>query len=109
MTGIEDMQKFGKENLDVAMDNFGAYAKSMQAIAVELSDYTKKSMEDGAAAVESLMGAKSFDKAIEVQADYARTSFDGFVSQMSKIGEIYVDMARDAYKPFETVVTKAGK
>lgn len=109
MTGFEDLQKLGKENMDLAVNNIGTAAKNAQAIAVELTDYSKKAFEDGSAALEKVMAAKSLDKAFEIQADFAKTSFDGFVSQMTRIGEMYTDMAKDAYKPFETLVAKAGK
>ena len=64
---IEDVQKLGKDNMEAAMNSFGAVTKSLQAIAVEMTDYSKKSFEDGAAAAEKLIGAKSLEKAIEVQ------------------------------------------
>ena len=39
---IEDMQQFGKDNMDATMKSFGSLSKSMQAIAVEVADYSKK-------------------------------------------------------------------
>jgi hypothetical protein len=49
---VDPMQKFGKENMDMAMTAFGAWAKNAQAIATEVADYSKKSFEDSAAAFE---------------------------------------------------------
>ena len=54
---VDPMQKFGKENMDMAMTAFGAWAKNAQAIATEVADYSKKSFEDSAAAFEKLIGA----------------------------------------------------
>jgi hypothetical protein len=79
----------------------------MQAIAVEVADYSKKSYEDGSAALEKLMGVKSIDKALEVQTEYMKSAYEGMVSEMSKLGEMYVDLAKDAYKPFEGIIAKA--
>ena len=42
---IEDVQKMGKDNMEAAMNSFGAVSKSLQAIAVEMTDYSKKSFE----------------------------------------------------------------
>ena len=42
---IDDMQQFGKDNMDATMKSFGALSKSMQAIAVEIADYSKKVFE----------------------------------------------------------------
>ena len=50
---------------------------------------------------------KSFEKAIEIQTDYAKQAYEGFVAEVTKMSELYADMAKEAYKPFETIVAKA--
>ena len=57
--------------------------------------------------LEKLFGAKSLDKAIEIQTDYAKTAYEGFVAQATKIGELYADLAKETYKPYEGFVAKA--
>jgi len=109
ITGMEEMQKLGKDNMDYAMKSFGSFSKGMQSLAVEMADYSKKSFEDSAATMEKLMAAKSVDKAVEIQTDYVKSAYEGFVSQATKVGELYADLAKDAYKPFEGMVAKASK
>jgi hypothetical protein len=104
---FEDLQQVGKENVDIALKSMGALSKSGQAIAVEVADYSKKAFEDGTAALEKLFGVKSLEKAIEVQNDYAKTAYEGFVAEASKLGSLYTDFAKEAYKPFETLMAKA--
>ncbi len=58
-----------KDNMDMAMKSFGAVSKTFQASATEVTDYSKKSLEDSTAAFEKLMGAKSLEKAIEGQTE----------------------------------------
>jgi hypothetical protein len=108
MKSFEDMQKFGKDNAEATMKSLGVLSKSVQAIAVEMADYSKKAFEDGAAATEKLFGAKSLEKAVEVQSDYLKTAYEGFVSQSTKLGTLYSDLAQEAYKPFESYVNKAS-
>ena len=105
---LEDMQKLSKDNVDATLKSFGALSKGFQAIAVEMADYSKKIFEDGSAAAEKLVGAKSLDKAIEVQSDYVKAAYESFVSQSAKLGELYAGLAQEAYKPFESYVTKAS-
>ena len=105
---FEDVQKMNKDNMDATMKSFGALSKATQAIAAELTDYSKKSFEDGTKVMEKLLGAKSLDKAIEIQTDYAKTAYEGFVAQATKIGELYADLAKEAYKPFESYVAKVA-
>ena len=98
---IEEVQQLGKENMDAALKSVGAWSKSMQAIAIELADYSKKVFEQGTATAEKLVSAKSLDKAFEVQSDYVKNSYEGFVAQATKIGELYADLAKEAYRPLE--------
>ena len=104
----EDMNKLGKDSMDIAMNSFGAWTKSGQAIVAEVVDYSKKSVEGSAAAWEKLLGAKSLEKAMEVQTEFLKSSYEGFVAEATKLGELYVDFAKEAYKPFESAYTKAS-
>lgn len=105
---LEDVQQFGKDSMDATLKSFGAFTKSAQAIAIELADYGKKVFEQGTTATEKLIGAKSLEKAIEVQSDYLKSSYEGFVAEATKLGELYADLAKEAYKPFETQFTKSA-
>lgn len=107
MQSFDDVSKAGKEFMDTGLKSFAALSKNLQAISVEASEYSKKAFETGSATAEKLVSAKSFDKAVEIQTDYAKQAYEGFVSQATKMGELYAEMAKDAYKPFESVVAKA--
>jgi hypothetical protein len=104
---IEDAQKFGREGVDLATKSFGSVSKGLQAIAVEVADYSKKSFEDGAALVEKIIGVKTVDKAIELQSAYAKSAYETYLARMTKIGELYADMAKESYKPVEAAFAKA--
>jgi hypothetical protein len=106
LKNFDDVQKLSKDNMDVAMKSFGAVSKGFQAIATEVADYSKKSFEDGTAAMEKLFGAKTLEKAVEVQSDYVRGAYEGFVAEATKLGELYADLAKESYKPFEGIVGK---
>ena len=108
LKNFEDIQKLGKDNVDVAMQQFGTVSKGWQAIAAEFADYSKKNFENGSAALEKLIGAKSLDKAIEVQSEYVKTAYEGFVAQSTKFGELYTDLAKETYKPLEGFIAKVA-
>lgn len=106
-TNFDDVQKFGRENMDVALKSFGSVSKGFQAIAVEVADYSKKTFEDNSALVEKLIGVKTIDKAIEVQSAFVKSSYETYLARMTKIGELYADIAKETYKPVETAISKA--
>jgi len=107
MKTFEEFQQVGKENVDAALKSFGALSKCTQAIAVEVVDYSKKTFEDSTAMLEKLFGVKTLDKAIELQSEYAKAAYEGFVAKASKIGEMYADLAKETYKPYEAIIAKA--
>jgi phasin family protein len=105
---IDEFQQLGKDNMDATLKSFGALSKSVQAIAVEMADYSKKVFEQGTAATEKLIGAKSLEKAFEVQSDYVKSAYEGFVAEATKLSELYADLAKEAYKPFESQFGKVA-
>ena len=109
MIQFDQIQKLGKDNADAALKSFGAVSKGAQAIAVESADFAKKSFEQGTATIEKLVGAKTLNKAIEIQTDYVRSAYEGMVAQTTKIGELYAGLAKDIFKPYETLAAKSGK
>jgi hypothetical protein len=106
MIKIEEVQQHGKEQFDAAVAAAGSLQKGVQAIAIAVGDYTRKSFDDGNTFTEKLAGVKSLDKAIEVQTEYAKTAYETFVVESQKIGELYADLARQTYKPFENFAAK---
>jgi len=72
----------------------------LQAIATAYGDYTKKSFEDAKSFVEKLSGVRSFDKAIEVQTEFAKTAYETFVTESKKIAALYGDLAKQSHNPF---------
>jgi hypothetical protein len=109
INGFDEIQKYSKDGIDVALKSVDAVSKGLQTIASETADYTKKSFESGAAAFEKLLAAQSLDKAVEVQSEYVRAAYEGYVGQVTKFGEIFADMAKGAYKPFEGAFGKVAK
>jgi len=105
----DDMQKFGKESMDMAMTSFGAWTKNTQAIATEVSNYSRRSLEGVAAGWQKLASAKSLERAMEVQNGCLTSSCEDLVAEAShQLGELCLDLAREAYTPFEGMLGKAS-
>ena len=96
MFNFDDANKKSKEAIDVAVKSYSAWTKGLQAIATEAADYSKKSFEEGVAHVEKLSATKSVEAAFELQTNYIKSSYEGFVAEATKIGEMYADLAKDA-------------
>ena len=103
---FDEMQKLGQENGNVTMKSLGVVSNGVQAIATEVADYSKTFFAEGTQAFEQLLGAKSVEKAMELQQVYFKNAYEGFVTQATKIGALYADLVKETYKPFEGYVTK---
>src|SRR5438067_2773108 len=106
MIKIEDIQQYGKEHFETVVASATTVQNGLQAIASAYGDYTKKSFEDTKSFVEKLSGVKSLDKAVEAQTDFARSAYETFVAESQKIAGLYSDLAKQAFKPVETIVSK---
>ena len=82
---------------------------SLQTLANAYGDYTRKSLEETRWFVEKLSGVRSFDKAIEIQSDFAMRAYDTFVAESRRIRGLHRELARQTFKPLEELVAKASQ
>jgi hypothetical protein len=106
MFKVEDMQSYGKEQFETAVATATGVQNQIQAIASAYGDYTKKSYEDTKSFVEKLSGVRSLDKVIEAQNEFAKSAYETFVADSQKIASLYGDLAKQAFKPLEGIVSK---
>jgi hypothetical protein len=95
MIKVEEIQQYGT-----------SLQSGVQAIATAYGDYTKKSFEDTKSYVEKLSGVKSLDKVLEVQSEYAKSAYETFVADAQKIAGLYTDLAKQTFKPLESIASK---
>lgn len=104
---FEDIQKYSKDQIEAATAASSTITKSVQEIAAETTEYSKKSLESATAAFEKLIATKSIDGAIQVQSEYAKSAYEAFVAQNKKLGELYAGLAKEFMKPIEAAVATA--
>jgi hypothetical protein len=100
---FEDFQNLSKTQFESAAVTTQSFVKGLQVIAAETTEYTKNSMESATAFLEKLLGIKSPDLAIQLQSEYAKHSYADFVALATKLGQLYSDLAKEAFKPIETL------
>src|SRR5919107_424540 len=100
---FETIQKLGKDSFNATVKALEVATTGTQAIAVETADFAKKSFETGTSTFEKLVGVKSLDKVIEIQTDYVKSAYEGFIAQSTKTGELYTKLAQDSFAPFNAL------
>jgi hypothetical protein len=66
-----------------------------------MTDFSKRRWEDVLQAWEQLVRARPLGDVVEVQTRYAQRAYDAYMSEMSKLGEMYLGTARNASKSVE--------
>ena len=92
---------YGKETVEAYMKAANVAGKGAETLHNEIFAYSKQSIEDTIAATKALMGTKSVHEAFELQSDFAKTAFDAYVSQLTKLSEMMVSTTKETMAPIQ--------
>jgi hypothetical protein len=106
---FEDFQKFSREQLEAFTAASTTFSKGLQDIAAESSDYSKKAFAASTAMYEKLLGARSVESAVQIQTEFAKEAYEGFVAQATRVSELYTRVASDALKPVTSAYANIQK
>jgi hypothetical protein len=98
---FDDVQKLNQSNMDNAMKVWGDLGKNWQSMAAEWADYTKRSFEHSTQTFEQMLSAKTVEQAFEIQTGFAKRAYEDYVREVTKIGAMYQNVAKEAVKPME--------
>ena len=107
MNSIQQFQNHLKQQSEATVASAGDLAKHLQAIATAHGDYAKNSFKEGTAFSEHLASVKSFEEAVEVRTEFAKTAYDTFVAESKRIVEMYAELSKSAHKPFGGTIAKS--
>ena len=103
---IYNFQNLGTEQLESDTTTASSFLDTLQAIATEASDYSRRSLENRSIFVAKLFGATTFESAIQIQAEHAKTSYAGFIAYVMKMAELRATLAKEFFKPIETAIAR---
>jgi phasin family protein len=107
MKAYEDAAKFNKENLDAYVAASTVYAKGVEAVAKTWAVFAQETFEASSNVAKAVLGAKTLKEAVEIQADFAKTTFDKFVAEGTKVSEASIKVANEALEPINARVNVA--
>ena len=103
---IYNFQKLGTEQLDSNIIAASSFLDTVQAIATEASDYSRRLLENRSTFIAKLLGATTFESAIQIQSEHAKTSYADFIAYVMKTAELHANLAKEFFKPVEAAITK---
>jgi len=107
MFNFDEAGKKSKEAVDTMLKGYSETTKGFQAIAAESTEYSKKSFQDVVTHFEALSSVRSIETAVELQTGFVKSAFESFFAEATKLSEMYGDIAKTVYKPFEAPFAKA--
>jgi len=97
-----DVASFNKDTVEAFVKSANAAAKGVEAINAEVVAFSKQSIEDTIAASKAMMGARSVKEFVELHTDFSKTTFDTLVNQSTKMTDLVVGTAKDAFEPIQS-------
>jgi len=97
----DQMLSYGRDTVEAYMKAANAAGKGAETLQSEIYSFSKQSLEDSIAATKALMGSKSIHEAFELQSDFAKSSFDSYVGQITKLSEIMLSTAKGTFEPLQ--------
>jgi phasin family protein len=105
---IDSLQTLSKQQVETMTAFASTLTKGMQELATETADFSKHSLSAGAETLQKLMGAKSIETAMQIQTEYAKSAYEGFVARSAKVNELVGKIASDAFKPLRDAASSAA-
>ena len=99
----------GQEQVDVLVKSSSIFAKGCEDFVKTYVSIAQESAEKNSEALKALLGCKSLNEFTETQQKLAQASFDEFVSSATKLSELSVKVATDAFEPINDQMSKSIK
>src|SRR5262245_10556320 len=92
---------YGKDTVEAYVKAANVAGKGAETLHNEIYAYSKQSIEDSIAAAKAVMASKSAHEAFELQTDFAKTAFEAYVSELTKIGELVAATSKETLAPIQ--------
>ena len=101
LKGYDAFVGYGKDTADAVTKSATVAGKGIESINSEIYSYSKQSIEEAVAATKAVLGSKSVHEAFEFQTDYAKSAFEAYVGELSKISELATSATKSTFEPFK--------
>ncbi len=103
--GFDDVAAFGKDNIEAVVTAGNIATKGWQDLgAAWFAFVAKGAVDTNVAVMQAMMSVKSPQDLVNIQSSYAKSTFDSFVAEGSKLSEMGVKVTNDAMAPINARV-----
>lgn len=105
--GYDEFSVMSKGNVEAVVKAGSIYARGLEDLSKTVMAMTQSQFEASVAAAKAVLGCTSLRQMVDLQTDLARTNFDKFVADGSKLSEISLKVANEALEPIQARVNVA--
>ena len=109
LAALSEVSSFGKQNMEAFLASASAAQKGFEVLSARTVAFQKDALEKHVAATKSLMTSKSVQEFVEKQNDYAKSSFEAYVAELTSVSDLVAGVAKDALAPINDRVNAVGQ
>ena len=102
------VQEFSKDAGEAYLESAMIAGAGIQSINNEIYAYSQKATSDAIEATKVVMTTKSIPELFALQSKFAKSAFDGYIAQATKLGELYKSVAKNSFAPLEARAQAVG-
>lgn len=103
-SAYDEFAGFHKENVDAVLQSGSVFAKGIEGLTKAVIAFNQAQIEQSMAAAKAMTGVKTLRELVDLQTEFARTSFDALISEATKVSEMSVKVANEAIEPLSARV-----
>jgi phasin family protein len=104
LKSFESLNALTKQNVDAFVKSSSILAKGFEDISKSTVDYTQSTLENGAAVGKQALAVKTIRDLVDLQSSFAKKSFDSAIAEGTKVSEISVKVANEAFQPISAQI-----
>ena len=109
IAALSEASAFGKQNVEAWVASAAAAQKGFEALSARTVAFQKQALENHVAATKSLMTSKSVQEFVEKQNDFAKSSFEAYVAELTSVSDLVQGVAKEAFAPINDRVNAVGQ
>ena len=92
---------YGKDTVEAYMKSATVAGKGIESINSEIYSFSKDAIEDSIVASKAILGSKSIHEAFELQTGYAKSAFEAYVSELTKVSDLFTSATKETFAPLQ--------
>ncbi|MBX9746944.1 MAG: TIGR01841 family phasin [Hyphomonadaceae bacterium] len=109
IAAFSEASAFGKQNVEAWVASATAAQKGFEVLSARTVAFQKEALEKNVAAAKSLMTSKSVQEFVEKQNEFAKSSFEAYVAELTTVSELVSGVAKETLQPINDRVNAVGQ